>query len=78
MAAPPKTAKTDARARPAETTPGRNCPLCPRLVAFRKTWREQDSLAKFGYRPLELPLLEQCVTQVIVKLGVGGDPLSRV
>ena len=23
--------------------PGRDCPRCPRLVAFRKTWREQES-----------------------------------
>jgi len=22
--------------------PGRNCPLCPRLVAFRKDWRERE------------------------------------
>jgi uracil-DNA glycosylase family 4 len=22
--------------------PGRNCPRCPRLVAFRKTWRERE------------------------------------
>jgi len=22
--------------------PGRNCPRCPRLVAFRKSWREQE------------------------------------
>jgi uracil-DNA glycosylase family 4 len=24
------------------TKPGRNCPLCPRLVAFRETWRERE------------------------------------
>jgi uracil-DNA glycosylase len=23
-------------------TPGRNCPRCPRLVAFRKTWRTRE------------------------------------
>jgi uracil-DNA glycosylase len=23
-------------------TPGRDCPLCPRLVAFRKSWRERE------------------------------------
>src|SRR6202161_1910274 len=42
MPSPPKTAKTDAKARPAENTPGRNCPRCPRLVAFRETWRERE------------------------------------
>ena len=42
MPSPPKTAKTDAKACPAETTPGRNCPRCPRLVVFRKTWRAQE------------------------------------
>jgi uracil-DNA glycosylase family 4 len=24
------------------TKPGRNCPLCPRLAAFRETWRERE------------------------------------
>ena len=24
------------------TKPGRNCPLCPRLVAFRQAWRERE------------------------------------
>jgi len=24
------------------TEPGRDCPLCPRLVAFRETWREAE------------------------------------
>src|SRR3954469_19740084 len=24
------------------TKPGRNCPLCPRLVAFREAWRERE------------------------------------
>jgi uracil-DNA glycosylase family 4 len=42
MRSPPKTAKTDAKARPAKTRPGRDCPRCPRLVAFRKTWRAQE------------------------------------
>src|ERR1700683_2011207 len=42
MPSPPKTAKTDAKARPANTTPGRDCPRCPRLVAFRETWRKQE------------------------------------
>ncbi len=28
-------------ARPSEM-PGRDCPRCPRLVAFRKTWRENE------------------------------------
>lgn len=22
--------------------PGRDCPLCPRLVAYRRTWRERE------------------------------------
>src|SRR5271170_1505554 len=39
MPSPPR---TDAKACPAETTPGRNCPRCPRLVVFRKTWRAQE------------------------------------
>ena len=26
------------------TKPGRNCQLCPRLAAFRQTWRERDVL----------------------------------
>ena len=42
MPSPPKTAKTDAKPPPAENTPGRNCPRCPRLVAFRETWRERE------------------------------------
>ena len=47
MPSPPKTdaktnAKADAKACPAETTPGRNCPRCPRLVVFRRTWRAQE------------------------------------
>src|SRR6187399_601418 len=24
------------------TKPGRNCPLCPRLVAFREAWRQRE------------------------------------
>ncbi len=27
---------------PPSGAPGRNCPRCPRLVAFRKTWRAQE------------------------------------
>src|ERR1700730_8605289 len=43
MPSPPKTdAKADAKACPAETTPGRNCPRCPRLVVFRESWRAQE------------------------------------
>src|ERR1700731_4830087 len=42
MPSPPTAAGTDAKARPVETTPGRNCPRCPRLVAFRETWRAQE------------------------------------
>src|ERR1700722_10574186 len=38
MPSPPR---TDAKASPADT-PGRNCPRCPRLVAFRQTWRKQE------------------------------------
>src|SRR3984893_2581484 len=46
MPSPPKTdaktnAKTDAKA-PSAGTPGRDCPRCPRLVVFRKTWRAQE------------------------------------
>ena len=39
MPSPPK---TDAKARPANTAPGRDCPRCPRLVAFRESWRAQE------------------------------------
>src|ERR1700731_375320 len=42
MPSPPTAAGTDAKARPVETTPGRNCPRCPRLVAFRESWRAQE------------------------------------
>src|ERR1700688_2096519 len=44
MPSPPRTEppRTDAKALPAKNTPGRDCPRCPRLVAFRKTWREQE------------------------------------
>src|ERR1700722_11007662 len=42
MPSPPKTAKTDAKSPPAKNTPGRDCPRCPRLVAFRETWRERE------------------------------------
>lgn len=27
---------------PAATEPGRDCPLCPRLVGFRETWRARE------------------------------------
>jgi uracil-DNA glycosylase family 4 len=42
-------------------TPGRNCPRCPRLVAFRKSWRTREPewfnapVASFG--PLDARLL---------------------
>jgi uracil-DNA glycosylase family 4 len=39
MPSPPR---TDAKARSANTAPGRDCPRCPRLVVFRKTWRAQE------------------------------------
>jgi uracil-DNA glycosylase family 4 len=41
--------------------PGRDCPRCPRLVAFRNTWREKEPdwfnapVASFG--PIDAPLL---------------------
>src|SRR6202012_5904003 len=31
-----------APAAPAGDEPGRDCPRCPRLVAFRQTWRKQE------------------------------------
>lgn len=36
--------RTDAAGQPgsAEGPPGRNCPRCARLVAFRQTWREKE------------------------------------
>jgi uracil-DNA glycosylase len=43
------------------TKPGRDCPLCPRLVAFRKAWREREPswfnapVSSFG--PLDARLL---------------------
>src|SRR3984893_8090993 len=39
MPAPPR---IDAKACPAKATPGRDCPRCPRLVAFRETWRAHE------------------------------------
>jgi uracil-DNA glycosylase len=42
-------------------SPGRNCPRCPRLVAFRKSWREREPqwfnapVASFG--PIDAHLL---------------------
>ena len=41
-------------------TPGRDCPRCPRLVAFRKSWREREPewfnapVASFGPRDARL------------------------
>src|SRR5271163_2128403 len=46
---------------PASGTPGRDCPRCPRLVAFRQTWRENEPnwfnapVASFG--PIDARLL---------------------
>ncbi len=28
--------------KPGHATPGRDCPRCPRLVAFRKEWRKKE------------------------------------
>ena len=43
MPSPPRTdAKADATTSPAKNTPGRDCPLCPRLAAFRESWRVQE------------------------------------
>ena len=42
-------------------SPGRNCPRCPRLVAFRKSWRAREPqwfnapVASFG--PIDARLL---------------------
>jgi uracil-DNA glycosylase family 4 len=41
MPATTRTSKTEAAAAP-ESEPGRNCPRCPRLVAFRETWRARE------------------------------------
>lgn len=41
MPATTRTTKTKA-ASPAASEPGRDCPRCPRLVAFRKTWRGRE------------------------------------
>jgi len=46
---------------PASGTPGRDCPRCPRLVAFRQAWRQNEPdwfnapVASFG--PLDARLL---------------------
>ncbi len=46
---------------PAHGKPGRNCPLCPRLVDFRKDWRQREPswfnapVASFG--PIDARLL---------------------
>ena len=43
--------------------PGRNCPLCPRLVAFRETWRAQEpdwfngAVPSFGDEKAELLII---------------------
>jgi uracil-DNA glycosylase family 4 len=48
-------------AAPSPTKPGRDCPRCPRLVAFREHWRQRESawhnapVPSFG--PLEARLL---------------------
>src|SRR5690242_14640513 len=41
MPATTRTSKTEAAAAPA-SEPGRDCPRCPRLVAFRETWRARE------------------------------------
>ncbi len=57
-----------------EGKPGRNCPRCPRLVAFRKTWREKEPawfnapVPSFG--PLDARLL-------IVGLAPGLQGANR-
>jgi len=46
---------------PASATPGRDCPRCPRLVAFRRAWRQSEPdwfnapVASFG--PIDARLL---------------------
>ena len=37
-----KTSATKTAAHKASTKPGLDCPLCPRLAAFRKAWRERE------------------------------------
>jgi len=57
-----------------EGKPGRNCPRCPRLVAFRETWREKEPawfnapVPSFG--PLDARLL-------IVGLAPGLQGANR-
>src|SRR5690242_5867020 len=41
MPATTRTSKTEAAAAP-DSEPGRDCPRCPRLVAFRETWRARE------------------------------------
>ncbi len=63
-----------ATAPPASGKPGPDCPLCPRLVAFRETWRKQEPqwfnapVASFG--PVDARLL-------IVGLAPGLRGASR-
>ncbi|MGA2999912.1 MAG: uracil-DNA glycosylase, partial [Bradyrhizobium sp.] len=44
-----------------DRSPGRNCPRCPRLVSFRKSWRAREPqwfnapVASFG--PIDARLL---------------------
>ncbi|GLI21684.1 uracil-DNA glycosylase [Xanthobacter flavus] len=59
---PPKMAAKTAAARPAAASePGRDCPLCPRLVEFREEWRANEPgwhnapVPAFG--PVDAPLL---------------------
>ena len=42
MPSPPKTARLMRRRARAKNMPGRDCPRCPRLVAFREAWRAQE------------------------------------
>jgi uracil-DNA glycosylase family 4 len=52
--------KPQASAQRDSGKPGRNCPLCPRLVAFRKEWRKREPawhnapVASFGSRDSRL------------------------
>src|SRR5262249_9329931 len=75
--APTTTSKTDpqrARAMAASGKPGRDCPRCPRLVAFRMQWRAKEPawhnapVASFG--PIDARLL-------IVGLAPGWRGANR-
>ena len=52
--------KTEHRDADASGKPGRDCPLCPRLKAFRKEWRRREPqwfnapVASFGPRSARL------------------------